>query len=235
MRAAWQDKKKEKKRRHGSFDLKEMLQACVSLQQPWPCILIYFNTPKGEFFESYIPFLIDAKRVYTWTSQGHSPGWCHLPLQGFGARRGGETSILRPPTTPASSSSREHSCSCCHHDEEWPHICLLVLDSEQNLILIPQSATLFPFRSMEPVSSHCLHRMYIIACGLQSPQHLLWHTEILFLHLRGKRQGHKTDWRWLTVSKSLWWLKIRDYLDLYVPQGWLKIQFPAWSSGNVLD
>lgn len=99
MRAAWQDKKKEKKRRHGSFDLKEMLQACVSLQQPWPCILIYFNTPKGEFFESYIPFLIDAKRVYTWTSQGHSPGWCHLPLQGFGARQGGETSFLRPPTT----------------------------------------------------------------------------------------------------------------------------------------
>lgn len=65
MRAAWQDKKKEKKRRHGSFDLKEMLQVCVSLQQPWPRILIYFNTPKGEFFESYILFFIDAKRVYT--------------------------------------------------------------------------------------------------------------------------------------------------------------------------
>lgn len=97
-------------------------------------------------------------------------------------------------------SPSERSCSYWHYGMERPHICLLllVLDSKPNFavtVLLPQSGTLFLFRSMEPVSTRCLRRMCLVSYDLQSPQGLLWKTEKLFLHLPGTRQEHKADWR----------------------------------------
>lgn len=75
-------------------------------------------------------------------------------------------------------SPNNQSCSCCHCDVEWTDMCLLLLVfyTQLNLAfkLLPQSRILFPFRSVRPVSSCCLHRMYLTSQDLQSWQCLLW-------------------------------------------------------------
>lgn len=96
-------------------------------------------------------------------------------------------------------SPSQRSCSHCHYGVEWPPIFFSrswSLIANQTLLFLssfPSAGLFFHTRSVEPVSSFCLRRMYLISHDLQSPQRLLRKTEILFLHLPGRRQGCKAD------------------------------------------
>lgn len=88
-----------------------MLQADVSLQQPWPCkaVLIYFKTPKGEFFDCYVPLFDRCQQgLYLSWPRTHPRllpaafGCRRRLLQDFGAEQRDKLPSAPAPSLPAS-------------------------------------------------------------------------------------------------------------------------------------
>lgn len=140
-----------------------MLQAYVSLQQPWPCkaVLIYFKTPKGEFFDCYVPLFDRCQQgLYLSWPRTHPRllpaafGCRRRLLQDFGAEQRDKLPSAPAPSLPASVAAPTAITVWSGHT--FFFLPLLVLDSKPNLaflVLLPQCRALFPFRSVEPVSS----------------------------------------------------------------------------------